>query len=138
MSFPVKRSRWRPGFLKNWMGTHYFFMDEFSNKTACVTTRKMKILEKFLDEFDPIYTMILPRPSPRQPILKKYFIFRISKTIAPVKESNRTHRRDIDENEPLCYLIPTGWSYWCDRAELTLYLLCKPVHSSARNSHSIK
>jgi len=26
-------------------------MDEFSSKTACVTTRKMKISEKFLDEF---------------------------------------------------------------------------------------
>ena len=69
--------------------------------------------------------------------IKFYFIFRIRKTIAPVKESNRTHRRDIDENEPPCYLIPTGWSYLCDRAELTLYLLCKPVQLSARNSHSI-
>ena len=29
-------------------------MDEFSSKTACVTTRKMKILEKFLDEFSMI------------------------------------------------------------------------------------
>ena len=26
-------------------------MDEFSSKTACVTTQKMKISEKFLDEF---------------------------------------------------------------------------------------
>ena len=30
-------------------------MDEFSSKTAIVTTRKMKILEKFLDEFSMIY-----------------------------------------------------------------------------------
>ena len=29
-------------------------MDEFSSKTACVTTWKMKILEKFLDEFSMI------------------------------------------------------------------------------------
>ena len=29
-------------------------MDEFSSKTACVTTRKMKISEKFLDEFSMI------------------------------------------------------------------------------------
>ena len=26
-------------------------MDEFSSKTVCVTTQKMKILDKFLDEF---------------------------------------------------------------------------------------
>ena len=29
-------------------------MDEFSSKTACVTTQKMKILEKILDEFSMI------------------------------------------------------------------------------------
>ena len=29
-------------------------MDEFSSKAACVTTRKMKISEKFLDEFSMI------------------------------------------------------------------------------------
>ena len=29
-------------------------MDEFSGKTACVTTRKMKISEKILDEFSMI------------------------------------------------------------------------------------
>ena len=29
-------------------------MDEFSSKTACVTTREMKISEKFLDEFSMI------------------------------------------------------------------------------------
>ena len=31
-----------------------FCLDEFSSKTACVTTRKMKISEKFLDEFSVI------------------------------------------------------------------------------------
>ena len=29
-------------------------LDEFSSKTACVTPRKKKILEKFLDEFSMI------------------------------------------------------------------------------------
>ena len=29
-------------------------MDEFSSKTACVTTRKMKMAEQFLDEFPMI------------------------------------------------------------------------------------
>ena len=29
-------------------------MNAFSSKTACVTTRKMKISEKFLDEFSMI------------------------------------------------------------------------------------
>ena len=31
--------------------TDLLLMDEFSSKTTCVTTRKMKISEKFLDEF---------------------------------------------------------------------------------------
>ena len=29
-------------------------MDEFSSKTACVTTQKMKTWEKFMDEFSTI------------------------------------------------------------------------------------
>ena len=29
-------------------------LDEFSSKTACVTTQKMNILEKFLDDFSMI------------------------------------------------------------------------------------
>ena len=32
----------------------WFLMDEFSSKTACVTTQKMKISEKFMDEFSRI------------------------------------------------------------------------------------
>ena len=40
MSFPVKRSRSRPGFLKNCMGTHDFLMDEFSSKTASEMSQK--------------------------------------------------------------------------------------------------
>ena len=50
MSFPVRRSSSRPGVSKNCIGHSWFLMDEFSSKTACVT-RKMKISEKFLDEF---------------------------------------------------------------------------------------
>ena len=34
---------------KNWISTHDFLMDEFSSKTVCVTTRKMKISEIFLE-----------------------------------------------------------------------------------------
>ena len=41
MSFPVKRSRSRPGFQKNWIGTQDFLMDEFSSKTVCVTPQKL-------------------------------------------------------------------------------------------------
>ena len=40
MSFPVKRSRWRPGFFKNWIGTQDFLMDEFSSKTASEMSQK--------------------------------------------------------------------------------------------------
>ena len=40
MNFPVKRSRWRPGFFKNWIGTQDFLMDEFSSKTASEMSQK--------------------------------------------------------------------------------------------------
>ena len=44
MSFPVKRPVWRPKIeISNKK------LDEFSSKTVCVTTRKMKTSEKFLD-----------------------------------------------------------------------------------------
>ena len=53
MSFPVKGSVWRPRIEKK-LRYSGFLMDEFSSKTACMTTRKMKISEKFLDEFSMI------------------------------------------------------------------------------------
>ena len=34
MSFPVKRSSWRPGFPKNWMGTHDFLWMSFPVKLS--------------------------------------------------------------------------------------------------------
>ena len=40
MSFPVKRSSSRPGFEKNWIGTHDFLMDEFSSKTVSEISQK--------------------------------------------------------------------------------------------------
>ena len=40
MNFPVKGSRWRPGFFKNWIGTQDFLMDEFSSKTASEMSQK--------------------------------------------------------------------------------------------------
>ena len=43
MSFPVKRSSSRPGFSKNWTGTHDFLMDEFPSKTVCVTPHNSPI-----------------------------------------------------------------------------------------------
>ena len=54
MNFPVKRSVWRPRIEKKLDRYPWFLMDEFSSKTACVTTQKMKILEKILDEFSMI------------------------------------------------------------------------------------
>ena len=52
--FSNKRSGWRPRIEKKLNRYPGFLMDEFSSKTACVTTRKMKISDKFLDEFSMI------------------------------------------------------------------------------------
>ena len=49
MSFPVKRSSWRPAFTKNWIGTHYFLMDEFSSKTASEMSQKFANNSCFFD-----------------------------------------------------------------------------------------
>ena len=47
MSFPIKRPVWRPR-----IEISKKKMDDFSSKTACVTTQKMKISEEILDEFE--------------------------------------------------------------------------------------
>ena len=60
MSFPLKRSVWRPRIEKKKLNSYScFLVDGFSSKKACVTTRRVKILEKILDEFSMICLSML-------------------------------------------------------------------------------